>query len=99
MSARSKSRSMSLRLIRRRRKSAHRNSLNGVVSFAYPPALPLSLDLSHAYGNLGWAQVGDTYRLKNGFADRRHWMLLYMPSLVYSWGLTARPLAGRIPDH
>src|SRR5437660_7680751 len=37
MSARSKSRSMSLRLIRRRRKSAHRNSLNGVVSFAHSP--------------------------------------------------------------
>src|SRR2546421_6408166 len=60
------------------------------------PAFPLSLDLAHAYGNLGWAQVGDTYRLKNGFADRHHWMLLYMQSLVYSWGLMARPLAGRI---
>src|SRR5437868_5132992 len=194
MSARSKSHSMSLRLIRRRRKSAHRNSLNGVVSFANPPtrlnhevahrfrnilvvatttlvvkrmhppaivenlpksirvdhakvgdnrnqhvfdallvkcarqvmmiynikaitgsqdnwnhvfaeklrsflvllrapAFPLSLDFAHAYGNLGWAQVGDAYRLKNGFADRHHWMLLYMQSLVYSWGLTARPLA------
>jgi hypothetical protein len=61
------------------------------------PAFPLSFDLAHAYGNLGWAQVGDTYWLKNGFADRHHWMLLHMLSLVYGWGLTARPLGGRMP--
>jgi hypothetical protein len=47
------------------------------LTFLLTPAFPFCVDLPHANGDLGWAEVCDIDWLESWFTDGNHWMRLH----------------------